>query len=77
MFGVLVEGARAIKDLLVLLIAVALGAWLIDVSDKVVWPVAAILTRLGSLWPITAIVPVETSFVIAGSLWRRLSGRSL
>ena len=35
-FGVLVEGARAVEDLLVLLIVVALGARLIDSSDEVV-----------------------------------------
>ena len=47
-FGVLVEGAWAVEDLLVLLIVVALGARLIDGSDKVVWPAAVILTGLGS-----------------------------
>ena len=47
--GVLMERARAVEDLLVLLIIVALGMWLIDCSNKVVWPAAAILTRLGSL----------------------------
>ena len=36
MFGVLVEGARAIEDLPVLLVIVALGARLIDSSNKVV-----------------------------------------
>ena len=65
MFGVLVEGTRAIEDLLVLLVVVALGAWLIDVTDKVVWSTAVILTWLGSFWPITVDVPVETSFIIA------------
>ena len=64
-FGVLVEGARAVEDLLVLLVVVTLGTRLIDGSNKVVWPAAAILTRLGSFWPITAVVPVETSFIIA------------
>ena len=48
-FGVLVEGARAVEDLLVLLVVIVLGAWLVDGSDKVVWPAAAILTRLGSV----------------------------
>ena len=64
-FGVLVQGARAIKDLLVLLIVVTLGSWLIDVGNEVVWPAAAILTKLGSFWPITAAVPVETAVVVA------------
>ena len=36
-FGVLMQGARAIKDLLVLLIVVTLGAQLIDVGNEVVW----------------------------------------
>ena len=64
MFGILVEGARAVEDLLVLLVVVALGVWLIDDSDKVVWPAAAILARLRSFWSITAVVPVETAVVI-------------
>ena len=63
-FGVLVEGARAVEDLLVLLVVVALGARIIDGSDKVVWPAAAILARLRSFWSITAVVPVETAVVI-------------
>ena len=48
MFGVLVEGAWAFEDLLVLLVVVVLRARLIDGSDEVVWPAAAILTGLGS-----------------------------
>ena len=35
-FGILVEGAWAVEDLLVLLVVVVLGARLIDGSDKVV-----------------------------------------
>ena len=35
-FGVLVQGARAVEDLLILLIVVTLGARLIDVGNKVV-----------------------------------------
>ena len=64
-FGVLVEGARAVEDLLVLLVVVALGVRLINGSDKVVWLAAAILTRLGSFWPITATAPMMTAVVIA------------
>ena len=59
------EGAWAIEDLLVLLVVVALGARLIDGSDEVVWPAAAILTGLRSFWPITAAVLVETTVVVA------------
>ena len=33
-FGILVQGARSVKDLLVLLIVVTLYAWLIDVGEK-------------------------------------------
>jgi len=64
-FAVLVEGARAIEDLLVLLVVVALGTRFIDGSNDVVWPTAAILTRLGSFRPITAAVPMETTVVVA------------
>ena len=35
-FSVLMQGAWAIEDLLVLLIIVTLGTWLIDVGNKVV-----------------------------------------
>ena len=48
MLGVLVERAWAIKDLLVLLVIVALGSRLVNSGDDMVWSVAAILTRLGS-----------------------------
>ena len=48
MFGVLMERARAIEDLLVLLIVVALGSRLVNSGDDMVWSAAAILTRLGS-----------------------------
>ena len=65
MLDVLVERARAIEDLLVLLIVVALCAWLIDVGNKVIWSAAAILTRFESVWLITSAVPVETTVIIA------------
>ena len=48
MLGVLVERARAIEDLLVLLIIVVLGSRLINSGDDMVWSAAAILTRLGA-----------------------------
>ena len=52
MLAVFVERARAFKDLLVLLVIVALGTRFVDSGDDMVWSVAAILTRLGSIWPI-------------------------
>ena len=64
-FGVLVQGARSIEDLLVLLIVVTLCARLIDIGNKVIWSAAAILTRFESIWPITSAVPVETLVVVA------------
>ena len=45
---VFVERARALEDLLVLLIVVTLGTRFINGSDDVVWSAAAILTRFGS-----------------------------
>ena len=64
MLGVLVERTWAVEDLLVLLIVVALGSRFINGDDDMVWPAAAILTRLGSFWPITATVPMITTVVI-------------
>ena len=63
MFGVLVKRARAIEDLLVLLIVVALGTRLTDGDDDVVWPAAAILARLGSFYSIMAAVTMVTTVV--------------
>jgi len=65
MLGVLVERAQAIEDLLVLLVIVALGARFFDGGDDVVRSTAAILTRLGSFWPITATVLMVTAVVVA------------
>ena len=48
MLGILVERARAVEDLLVLLIIVAVGARFINGGDDVVWPAVVILSRLGS-----------------------------
>ena len=48
MSAVLLERTRAIENLLVLLIVVALGARFIDGGGDVVWPAATILTRLRS-----------------------------
>jgi len=62
-FGVLVKRARAVEDLLVLFIIVALGARLTDGGDNVVWPAAAILARPGSFCPITAVVTMVAAVV--------------
>ena len=48
-FGVLVQGARTIEDLLVLLIVVTFCVRLIDVGNKVIWSAAVILTRFESI----------------------------
>ena len=63
MLGVLVERARAVEDLLVLLIVVALGSWFS--SDDVVWLAAAILTRLGTFLPIIATIQMVTVVIVA------------
>ena len=65
MLGVLMERARAIVDLLILFIIVALGARFIDGSNDVVWSAVAILTRLGPFWPITTDVTMVTAVVEA------------
>jgi len=65
MLSILVERARAIEDLLVLLVIVAIGARFVDGGDDVVWLTAVILTRLGSFWPITATVSMMTAVVVA------------
>jgi len=62
--GVLMERARAIEDLLVLLIVVALGTRFIDSNDDVVWPAAVILTSLGSFSLITTTVIMVTAVVV-------------
>ena len=65
MFGVLVERARAIEDLLVLLVVVVRGARFIDGGNDVVWPAATILAKLGSFWLITTAVTMVTAVVVA------------
>ena len=59
------ERARAIEDLLVLLVVVALGARFIDGSNNVVWLAVVVLTSLGSFWPITAAVTMVTEVIVA------------
>ena len=63
MSGILVERAHAIKDLLVLLVVVALAARFFNGGDNVIWSAAAILTRFIPFWPITATVPMMTTVV--------------
>ena len=65
MLGILVERARAVEDLLILLVVVALGSRLVNSGDDMVWLVAAILTRLRALWPIMATVPMMTAVIVA------------
>ena len=65
MFGVLVQGARTVQNLFVLLVIVTLCARLVDVGDEVIWSAAAMLTRFEFIWPITSTVPVETTVVVA------------
>jgi hypothetical protein len=64
MSGILVERTWAIKDLLVLLVIVMLDARFINGGDDVVWSAVAILTRLGSFWPITAAVTMVTTVIV-------------
>ena len=59
------ERARAIKDLLVLLVVVTFGARFIDGSDDVVWPAVVILTRLGPFWSIMTAVTMVTAVIEA------------
>ena len=65
MLAVLVEGTQAFKDLLVLLIVVALGARFINGGDDVVWSLAAILTSFGPFRPITVTVLMVAAVVVA------------
>jgi len=43
--GIFMKKARALEDLLVLLVVVALGLRFFDASNDVVWSAAALLTR--------------------------------
>ena len=65
MFGIFVQGARTVEDLLVLLIVVTLCARLIDVGNKVIWSAVVVLTRFESIRPISSVVPMETAVVVA------------
>ena len=65
MLGVLVERARAIEDLLILLIIVALAARFVNSGDDIVWSAAVILTRLGSFLSIMGTIPMVTAVMVA------------
>ena len=74
-FDILMEGARAVEDLLVLLIVVALGTRFIDSGDDVVWPVMVILARLGSFCLITTVVMMVTMVVEVAVVVASVVGR--
>ena len=63
--AVLVEGARAFKNFLVLLIIVTFGVRFVNGGDDVVWSAAMILTSFGSFRPITATVLMVAAVIVA------------
>ena len=63
--AVLVEGARAFEDFLVLFVVVTFGVRFVNSGDDVVWSAAAILTGSGSFWPMTATVLTVAAVVVA------------
>ena len=65
MLVVLVEGARAFENFLVLLVVVTFGMRFINGGDDVVWSAAAILTSFGPLRPIATTVPMVTAVLVA------------
>ena len=65
MLAVLVEGARAFEDFLILLVVVTFGTRFINGGDDVVWSVAVLLTSFGPLQPITATVLMVAAVVVA------------
>ena len=65
MLAVLVEGARAFMDFLVLLIVVMFGMRFINGGDDVVWSTAAILTSFRPFRPITTTVMMVAMVVVA------------
>ena len=62
--AVLVEGAQAFEDLLVLLVVVALGMGFINSDDDVVWSTAMILTSFGPFRPITTTVLMVAAIIV-------------
>ena len=65
MLDVLVEGARAFEDFLVLLVVVTLGARFINCGDDVVWSASVILTKFRPFWPIIATILMVATVVVA------------
>ena len=63
--AVLVEGAWAFEDFLVLLIIVMLGARFVNGGDDVVWPTVAILASFRTFRPIMATVMMVATVVVA------------
>ena len=75
-FGGFVKRARAVKDLLVLFVIVALGTRLTNGGDYVVWLEAAILARPRSSYLITAAIAMVVAVVGAAVAVASVVGRS-
>ena len=65
MLAILVEGARAFEDFLVLLVVVMFGTRFANGGDDVVWSAAVILTSSRPFRPISAIVMMVATVVVA------------
>ena len=65
MLGILVERARAIEDLLVLLVVVALGTRFVNGGDDVVWSAAAILTSFRPFRPVATTIMMVVAVIVA------------
>ena len=63
--AVLVEGAWAFEDFLVLLVVVALGVRFVNGGDDVVWSVVVILTSFAPFRPITTTVMMVATIIVA------------
>ena len=66
--AILVERARALKDLLVLLVVVTLGARFVNGGNDVVWSATGTLTSFEPFRPIMATVPMVTTTVVVASV---------
>ena len=63
--AILVEGAQAFEDFLVLLIVVTFGARFVNGGNDVVWSATTILTSFGPIRPITATIMMVVMVVVA------------